>query len=123
MLAGWGPATCGSRRPSPRPGRRRSASAPRSAPSSASRRAARWSGRRGPAGARAELGVGGGRRLVGAIGGLHPQKGYDVLLDAVVGWRERIAPLVAIAGDGPLHEQLAARIAAQRLPVRLLGRR
>ena len=32
-------------------------------------------------------------------------------------------PLVAIAGDGPLEDELAARIAAERLPVRLLGRR
>jgi glycosyltransferase involved in cell wall biosynthesis len=32
-------------------------------------------------------------------------------------------PLVAIAGDGPLHDELAARIRAERLPVTLLGRR
>ena len=30
-------------------------------------------------------------------------------------------PLLAIAGDGPLHDELAARIAAERLPVVLLG--
>jgi glycosyltransferase involved in cell wall biosynthesis len=33
------------------------------------------------------------------------------------------APLVAIAGDGPLEEELSARSAADALPVRLLGRR
>jgi glycosyltransferase involved in cell wall biosynthesis len=76
---------------------------------------------------RAELGVEERRPLVVAIGRLHPQKGYDVLLDAVARWsgdgRLDPAPLVAIAGDGPLREELAARIGAERLPVRLLGRR
>src|SRR3954449_11707829 len=72
---------------------------------------------------RAELGIEEGRPLVVAIGRLHPQKGYDVLLDAVARWSGRVDPLVAIAGDGPLQEQLAARIVAERLPVRLLGRR
>ena len=73
---------------------------------------------------RAELGVAEGRPLVVAVGRLHPQKGYDVLLDAVGRWaRTDDPPLLAIAGDGPLHEELAARIAAERLPVVLLGRR
>jgi glycosyltransferase involved in cell wall biosynthesis len=76
---------------------------------------------------RAELGLDGDRPLVLAIGRLHPQKGYDVLLDAVARMvgddRLPARPLVAIAGDGPLEEELAARIAADALPVRLLGRR
>lgn len=73
---------------------------------------------------RAELGVAEGRPLVVAVGRLHPQKGYDVLLDAVGRWAgTEDPPLLAIAGDGPLHEELAARIAAERLPVVLLGRR
>jgi glycosyltransferase involved in cell wall biosynthesis len=73
---------------------------------------------------RAELGVAEGRPLVVAVGRLHPQKGYDVLLDAVGPWaRTDDPPLLAIAGDGPLHGELAARIAAERLPVVLLGRR
>jgi glycosyltransferase involved in cell wall biosynthesis len=73
---------------------------------------------------RAELGLADGRPLVVAIGRLHPQKGYDVLLDAVGRWAGRKPlPLVAIAGDGPLHDDLAARIGAERLPVVLLGRR
>lgn len=76
---------------------------------------------------RAELGLEDDRPLVVAIGRLHPQKGYDVLLDAVAGWaqdrRLPVTPLVAVAGEGPLEEQLAARIAAEKLPVRLLGRR
>ncbi|WP_369141174.1 glycosyltransferase family 4 protein [Modestobacter versicolor] len=76
---------------------------------------------------RRELGLDDQRPLVVAIGRLHPQKGYDVLLDAVARWvadpRLRPVPLVAIAGDGPLHDELAARIAAEQLPVTLLGRR
>ncbi|TKJ31542.1 glycosyltransferase family 4 protein [Blastococcus sp. CCUG 61487] len=73
---------------------------------------------------RAELGVPDGRPLVVAVGRLHPQKGYDTLLGAVRRWAgQPTAPFVAIAGDGPLHDELAARIAAERLPVTLLGRR
>jgi glycosyltransferase involved in cell wall biosynthesis len=73
---------------------------------------------------RAELEVADGRPLVVAVGRLHPQKGYDVLLDAAVRWAAGPRPpLVAVAGDGPLHDALAARIAAERLPVVLLGRR
>ncbi|MGY1742763.1 MULTISPECIES: glycosyltransferase family 4 protein [unclassified Blastococcus] len=76
---------------------------------------------RGAAELRAELGVPDGRPLVVAVGRLHPQKGYDVLLDAAREWSD--GPLVVIAGDGPLHGELQARITAERLPVVLLGRR
>jgi glycosyltransferase involved in cell wall biosynthesis len=76
---------------------------------------------------RAEFGLDGDRPLVVAVGRLHPQKGYDVLLEAVArtAGQERLPalPLVAIAGDGPLHDELAATIRDQALPVRLLGRR
>jgi glycosyltransferase involved in cell wall biosynthesis len=76
---------------------------------------------------REELGLDEGRPLVLAVGRLHPQKGYDVLLDAVSRWeaagRLDPAPLVAIAGDGPLEAELTERIRAARLPVLLLGRR
>jgi glycosyltransferase involved in cell wall biosynthesis len=76
---------------------------------------------------REELGLDAGRPLVLAVGRLHPQKGYDVLLDAVARWeadgRLDPAPLVAIAGDGPLEAELTERIRAARLPVLLLGRR
>jgi glycosyltransferase involved in cell wall biosynthesis len=76
---------------------------------------------------RAGLGLPDGRPLVVAVGRLHPQKGYDVLLSAAGRWAadERLpeVPCVAIAGEGPLHDELAARIRGQRLPVVLLGRR
>jgi glycosyltransferase involved in cell wall biosynthesis len=76
---------------------------------------------------REELGMDAGRPLLVAVGRLHPQKGYDVLLDAVAQWErdDRLAPapLVAIAGDGPLEAELTERIRSERLPVLLLGRR
>jgi glycosyltransferase involved in cell wall biosynthesis len=82
---------------------------------------------RSPAEVREELGIDDGRPLVVAVGRLHPQKGYDVLLDAVTRWEREArldpAPLVAIAGDGPLEAELAERVRAERLPVLLLGRR
>lgn len=85
--------------------------------------------RRTRAQVRAELGLeGSDRPLVLAVGRLHPQKGYDVLLAAADRWRadgrlRPAPPLVAIAGDGPLHQQLAGDIRVRDLPVRLLGRR
>jgi glycosyltransferase involved in cell wall biosynthesis len=74
---------------------------------------------------RAELGLDDGRPLVVAVGRLHPQKGYDVLFDAVARWEDRLQPppLVAIAGDGPLEAELAERVRTERLPIRMLGRR
>ena len=57
-----------------------------------------------------------GRPLVLAVGRLHPQKGYDVLLDALPLLGDAV---VAVAGDGPLEAELRAR-APQ---VRWLGRR
>ncbi len=57
-----------------------------------------------------------GHPLVLAVGRLHPQKGYDVLLDALPVLADAV---VAVAGDGPLAGPLRAR-APQ---VRWLGRR
>lgn len=70
---------------------------------------------------RAELGVGEGPLIV-AVGRLHPQKGFDVLIEAASRWRYLDATVV-IAGDGPLQEGLAAHIRRTAAPVRLLGRR
>ncbi len=72
---------------------------------------------------RADLGAV-GRPLVVVVARLAEQKGLPVLLDASAAWARRTpAPLVAIAGDGPLEPLLRARIEAENLPVRLLGRR
>jgi glycosyltransferase involved in cell wall biosynthesis len=79
--------------------------------------------RRTRAEVRAGLGVPDGRPLVVAVGRLHPQKGYDVLLDAARSWTGDGGPVVVVAGDGPLQAQLQDRITAERLPVVLLGRR
>lgn len=57
-----------------------------------------------------------GHPLVLAVGRLHPQKGYDVLLRARAAWPEAV---VAVAGDGPLEPSLRA----QAPDVRWLGRR
>ena len=57
-----------------------------------------------------------GSPLVLAVGRLHPQKGYDTLLAARTCWPEAV---VAVAGDGPLREELAAAAP----DVRWLGRR
>lgn len=86
--------------------------APRSAPPTTAPRAVRD-----------ELGAG-DRPVVLAVGRLHPQKGFDVLVDAAARWTDRDPrPLVVIAGSGPLRAELAARIERTGAPVRLLGHR
>ncbi|WP_392541875.1 glycosyltransferase family 4 protein [Oryzobacter telluris] len=74
---------------------------------------------------RADLGLGEHTALGVVIARLAAQKGLDVLLDAHRVLRDDAAVdlLTVVAGDGPLHDELAERIAAERLPVRLLGRR
>ncbi|MFJ8834370.1 glycosyltransferase family 4 protein [Micromonospora aurantiaca] len=73
---------------------------------------------------RAEFGVAADRPLILSVGRLHPQKRYDVLIDAAARWRTRTpAPLVVVAGSGPAYLPLAARISAARAPVTLLGHR
>ncbi|WP_431936016.1 glycosyltransferase family 4 protein [Micromonospora sp. RP3T] len=73
---------------------------------------------------RAEFGVTADRPLILSVGRLHPQKRYDVLIDAAARWRTRVpAPAVVIAGSGPAYLPLAARISAARAPVTLLGHR
>ncbi|NEC89119.1 glycosyltransferase family 4 protein [Streptomyces sp. SID12501] len=72
---------------------------------------------------RAELGAT-DRPLLMAVGTLDRHRGYDVLLDAVRAWYGLDpAPLLVIAGEGPLRAELQARIENEGLPVRLIGRR
>ena len=62
--------------------------------------------------------------LILSVGRLHPQKRYDLLVDAAGRWRELDpAPLVVVAGSGPSYMSLAQRISERRAPVQLLGRR
>ncbi|GGK07854.1 glycosyl transferase [Pilimelia anulata] len=77
-----------------------------------------------PAAVRAACGVPAGVPLLLSVGRLHPQKRYDVLVDAAARWADlRPAPRVLIAGSGPAGCELAARIAATGAPVALLGHR
>ncbi|MEU6592152.1 glycosyltransferase family 4 protein [Streptomyces sp. NPDC046881] len=72
---------------------------------------------------RAELGAT-GRPLLIAVGSLDRHRGYDVLLDAARTWRDLDpAPLVVVAGEGPLRPVLQRRIEDEELPVRLIGHR
>ncbi|WBP86389.1 glycosyltransferase family 4 protein [Kitasatospora cathayae] len=82
-------------------------------------------GRLGRAEARAALlGDGPDRPLVLAVGRLVPQKAFGLLLDAV-GELSALdpEPLLLLAGDGPEAGPLRERVAAEKLPVRLLGHR
>lgn len=57
------------------------------------------------------------------IARLAPQKGLHDLLDAAALLRDGAPVRIRIAGDGPLAQELSARIHAEQLPVELLGRR
>ncbi|MFB7408957.1 glycosyltransferase family 4 protein [Streptomyces sp. NPDC056202] len=73
--------------------------------------------------ARAELGAV-DRPLLMAVGALERGRGYRTLLDAARSWRELDPqPLLVIAGEGRERAALQRRIAAEDLPVRLIGRR
>ncbi|GAA5192167.1 glycosyltransferase family 4 protein [Rugosimonospora acidiphila] len=73
---------------------------------------------------RGELGIPPEAPLILSVGRLHPQKGYAILIEAAVRWRRREpAPVVAIAGTGPLYMALASQISSSRSPVLLLGHR
>ncbi|MFE2430028.1 glycosyltransferase family 4 protein [Streptomyces sp. NPDC059373] len=64
------------------------------------------------------------RPLLLAVGRLEPHKGYDTLLEAARGWCAlEPRPLLVVAGEGSQRAALQRRIDADRLPVRLLGRR
>jgi glycosyltransferase involved in cell wall biosynthesis len=80
--------------------------------------------RTGPVATRRALAVPDGAALLVTVARLAPQKGLDLLLDAVaLLGRDGLPVLAVVAGDGPLHEHLSGRLRAQALPVRLLGRR
>ncbi|MFC0675420.1 glycosyltransferase family 4 protein [Brachybacterium hainanense] len=77
-----------------------------------------------PASGPAPAGEPGAPLSVLVVARLAPQKGLDVLLDAVARLREDGVPLdVRIAGDGPEEAALRTRIREDGLPVTLLGRR
>jgi glycosyltransferase involved in cell wall biosynthesis len=70
------------------------------------------------------LGLAEGRPLVLGVGRLAPQKGFGVLLEAARAWRDLDpAPLVVIAGEGPLGGELLARAAALGVEAVFAGQR
>jgi glycosyltransferase involved in cell wall biosynthesis len=76
-----------------------------------------------PADVRRGLGLG-EQPLVLTVGRLAPQKDYPTLLSVAASVRESNPDVVfLIVGDGPLRDNLQARIDAEDLPVRLLGHR
>jgi glycosyltransferase involved in cell wall biosynthesis len=73
---------------------------------------------------RRQLGIDPDRRVVLAVGRLHPQKGFDVLVAAAARLRDADRRLcVLIAGDGPARPTLVAAIQRADVDVRLLGDR
>jgi glycosyltransferase involved in cell wall biosynthesis len=59
-----------------------------------------------------------------SVGRLHPQKRYDLLIDAAGRWRDLTpAPIVVIAGSGPSYMLLAQRTSEKRARLYLLGHR
>ena len=74
---------------------------------------------------RASLGVAGDAvPMLLSVGRLHPQKGFDTLIEAAARWRDlQPVPKVFIAGEGPSYLDLAAQVEKLRAPVTLLGHR
>jgi len=64
------------------------------------------------------------RPVVLAAGRLVPQKGYPVLLAAATRWQHRDpVPLLVIAGEGPLADELAEQARNTGIAARFLGQR
>jgi glycosyltransferase involved in cell wall biosynthesis len=62
--------------------------------------------------------------LILSVGRLHPQKRYDLLIDAAGRWRDRKpAPITVVAGSGPSYMLLAQRASERRARFYLLGHR
>ncbi|GAA0451960.1 glycosyltransferase family 4 protein [Actinoplanes campanulatus] len=73
---------------------------------------------------RAEFRLRGETPFILSVGRLHPQKHYDLLVDAAARWRALTPPpVVAIAGSGPSYMPLAQRASRLHAPVHLLGHR
>ncbi|WP_433826033.1 glycosyltransferase family 4 protein [Actinoplanes sp. CA-015351] len=73
---------------------------------------------------RAEFRLKAATPLILSVGRLHPQKRYDLLVDAAARWRDLTpAPVVAVAGSGPSYMPLAQRASQLHAPFHLLGHR
>jgi len=71
---------------------------------------------------RSRLGVEAGDVLVVSVGRLAPQKNLGMVLDIAAALRDVPRLRFVIAGDGPLHAELAARAHRDGARVRLVGR-
>jgi glycosyltransferase involved in cell wall biosynthesis len=79
-----------------------------------------------PAKLREELGIAPDAPLIGAVGGLRPEKAFGLLVRAAKGLRDERGDVhVVIAGDGPERQRLEDMIATEGLDgvVHLLGYR
>jgi glycosyltransferase involved in cell wall biosynthesis len=73
---------------------------------------------------RAEFRLAPAAPLIVSVGRLHPQKRYDVLIDAAGRWRDLDpAPITVVAGSGPSYMLLAQRALEKRARFFLLGHR
>ncbi|AGL19321.1 glycosyltransferase family 4 protein [Actinoplanes sp. N902-109] len=80
--------------------------------------------RRSRSAVRAEFRVAPDTPLVLSVGRLHPQKRYDLLVDAAARWRAlEPAPVTVVAGSGPSYMSLAQRISRLHATMHLLGHR
>jgi glycosyltransferase involved in cell wall biosynthesis len=70
---------------------------------------------------RERLGVAGDEVLALSIGRLTPEKGLDVLVDAVAAHPAERRPTLAIGGSGPLRAAVEGRAAEHGIGVRMLG--
>ena len=70
---------------------------------------------------RGRLGVGEGQVLALSISRLTPEKGLDVLVDALARLPVHLRPILAIGGAGPMRTALEQRLAARAIEARMLG--
>lgn len=70
---------------------------------------------------REKLGVSSGGTLVGSVARLAPEKGLEIIFEAVASLPTDERPSVLIAGDGPLREQLEARARAAEVDATFTG--
>jgi glycosyltransferase involved in cell wall biosynthesis len=71
--------------------------------------------------ARARLGIADDAPLVLSIGRLTPEKGLDVLVDAMAMLRPELRPILAIGGAGPMRTAIERRAIERGVDARLLG--
>lgn len=73
---------------------------------------------------RAEFRLAADTPMILSVGRLHPQKNYDLLIEAAARWRDRTpAPITLVAGSGPSYMHLAQQISERRARLYLLGHR